>query len=126
MSSPWCCAPDKSADSLRNRPIVNASRVLYHAKMPALIACHSNSYGHLGGAAAIENIGSAGLEYIEFPIRTAGFRARRNEPPLVTTESTLSDLQGVERLLVQSGVAVSSCTCMAGNPAEPANVAIML
>jgi len=35
--------------------------------MPAIIACHSNSYGHLGRAAAIENVGAAGLEYIEFP-----------------------------------------------------------
>ena len=91
-----------------------------------MIACHSNSYGHLGGAAAIENIRSAGLEYIEFPIRTAGFRSRRDDPPLVTTESTLSDLQAVDRLLERNGVAVSSCTCIAGNPAKPANLAAML
>jgi inosose dehydratase len=94
--------------------------------MPPLIACHSNSYGHLGAAAAIENIRSAGLEYIEFPIRTAGFRSRRNDPPLVTTESTRSDLAAVSRLLQRHGVAVSSCTCIAGNPAEPANLAVML
>ena len=94
--------------------------------MPAIIACHTNSYGHLGGTAAIESIRSAGLEFIEFPIRTAGFRSRRNDPPLVTTESTLAELTAVERLLTQNGVKVSSCTCIAGNPAEPANLTAML
>lgn len=94
--------------------------------MPAIIACHTNSYGHLGGAVAIESVRSAGLEYIEFPIRSAGFRSRRNDPPLLSTESTLSDLLAVDRLLERSGVRVSSCTCIAGNPAEPANFAAML
>lgn len=99
---------------------------LYHANMPPIIACHTNSYGHLGGAAAIESLRSAGLEYVEFPIRTAGFRSRRNDPPLLTTEATSSDLSAVERLLERNGVTASSCTCIAGNPAEPANFAAML
>jgi len=94
--------------------------------MPPIIACHTNSYGHLGGAAAIENIRAARLEYVEFPIRTAGFRSRRNDPPLVTTESTPGELSAVERLLERSGVSVSSCTCIAGNPADPGNLAVML
>jgi inosose dehydratase len=111
---------------MRRGLIVNAKGNLYYPNMPDMIACHTNSYGHLGGAAAIESIRSAGLEYIELPIRTAGFRSRRNDPPLVTTESTWAALSEFERLLERNGVAVSSCTCIAGNPAEPANLAAML
>jgi hypothetical protein len=80
--------------------------------MPPIIACHSNSYGHLGGAVAIESLRSAGLEYIELPIRSAGFRSRRNDPPLLTTESTFGQFSAVDRLLERNGVAVSSCTCI--------------
>src|SRR4051794_14433098 len=131
MNSCLCSAPAArrnrcSAEMGLRGQIVNATGNLYHANMPALIACHTNSYGHLGGALAIASIRAAGLEHVEFPIRTAGFRSRRNDPPLVTTESTLSELSAVERLLEQAGVAVSSCTCIAGNPADPANLAVML
>jgi inosose dehydratase len=94
--------------------------------MPPIIACHTNSYGHLGGPAAIQNVRAAGLEYIEIPIRTAGFRSRRDDPPLLTTDATLADLQQLERLLASEDVSVSSFTCMAGNPLDPPNVAVML
>lgn len=90
--------------------------------MPVLIACHTNSYGHLGGAAAVENVRAAGIDHIELPIRTAGFRSRRGDRPLVTTDSTLRELTQVEGLLERAGVKVASCTCMAGNPLDPANV----
>lgn len=93
--------------------------------MPALIACHTNSYGHLGGTAAIENVRSAGLESVEIPIRTAGFQSRRNDPPLVTTESSLGELAALERLLERNSVSVTSFTCIAGNPADPVNLAVM-
>jgi inosose dehydratase len=124
---PFSCGatvgPAKSAD---RPPIVNATGNLYHPNMPPIIACHTNSYGHLGGPAAIESIRAAGLDYVEIPIRTAGFRSRRNDPPLVTTESTSSELSAVQRLLERCGVTVSSCTCIAENPADPANVPVML
>ncbi|MGE5192278.1 MAG: sugar phosphate isomerase/epimerase family protein [Deltaproteobacteria bacterium] len=109
----------------RIAPVVNANRVLYYPEMPPIVACHTNSYGHLGGAAAIEGIRAAGLEYVEFPIRRAGFRSRTGAPPLVTTESTLAGLRSVERLLEGHGVRVASCTCMAGNPLQEAVVAVM-
>jgi inosose dehydratase len=109
----------------RPAPIVSLPALLYHAKMPAVVACHTNCYGHLGGASAIENVRSAGLQHVEFPIRTAGFQSRRGDPALVTTASTLEQLRGVERLLEQNGVAVSSCTCSGGNPARPEHVDLM-
>jgi inosose dehydratase len=93
--------------------------------MPPIVACHTNSYGHLGGVAAIENIRAAGLEYVELPIRRAGFRSRAGDLPLVTTESGLAELRQLERLLEIRGVRVSSCTCMAGNPLEKAAVAVI-
>ena len=74
---------------------------------------------------AIENVLSAGLAHVEIPIRTAGFRSRRGDPPLVTTDSTLADLRHVDRLLEQHGVRVCSCTCMSGNPQDEACVAVM-
>jgi len=93
--------------------------------MPPIVACHTNSYGHLGAAAAIENIRAAGLEHVELPIRRAGFRSRAGDPPLVTTEATLAELRLVDRLLEVHGVRVASCTCMAGNPLDEAAVAVI-
>jgi inosose dehydratase len=93
--------------------------------MPPIIACHTNSYGHLGGPAALQNIRDAGLQFLEIPIRTAGFRSRRDDPPLITTESTLSDLQQLERMLSAEELSVSSFTCMCGNPLDRANVDVM-
>jgi inosose dehydratase len=93
--------------------------------MPPLVACHTNSYGRLGGFAAIENIRAAGLEYVELPIRRAGFRSRAGDLPLVTTAATFAHLRQLERLLEIHGVRVSSCTCMAGNPVDDAAVAVM-
>ena len=107
------------------RVIVNAKRVIYHAKMPPVIACHTNSYGHLGAAAAIENVRSAGLAHVELPIRTAGFRSRRGDRPLVSTDSTSNDLRQIDRLLEQHGVGVCSCTCMSGNLRDEAGTAVM-
>src|SRR5262245_3153507 len=93
--------------------------------MLPIVACHANSYGHLGAAAAIENVRAAGLAHVEIPIRTAGFRSRRGDMPLVTTESQLSDLRQVDHLLEQQGVRVSSCTCMSGDPQDESVLAVM-
>ena len=87
--------------------------MFYHPPMPPIIACHTNSYGHLGGPAAIQNVRAAGLDFIEIPIRTAGFRSRRDDPPLLTTDATPANLVQLERLLASEGVSVSSFTCMA-------------
>lgn len=92
--------------------------------MPPLIACHTNSYGPHGAVAAIEHVRSAGIEAIELPIRTAGFRTRWGDAALVDTDSTLADLSRADTLLEQNGIRVASCTCLAGNPLDPANVAL--
>src|SRR5262245_45076156 len=106
-------------------PIVNGQGPLYHAKMPPIFACHSNSYGHFGAVAAIENVRQAGFEYVEIPVRRAGFRTRFGDSPLLTTDATLAELQQVERLRDRPGVRGASCTCMAGNPLEDEAVGVL-
>lgn len=93
--------------------------------MPPIVSCLTTCYGRFGAAAAVENVRAAGLECIELPIRTAGAPTRLNEPPLVTTESTLDDLKRVDRLLAEHDVRVTSCSCFSGNPLDPAVVAII-
>jgi L-ribulose-5-phosphate 3-epimerase len=93
--------------------------------MPPLIAIHTHCYGHLGGPAALDAVPATGLEFLEIPIRTAGFRTRRNDPPLITTESTLAELDQLARRLARSQLKVSSFTCLAGNPLDPRNLATM-
>src|SRR5262249_5820785 len=60
-----------------------------------------------------------------FPVQRAGFRSRRGDRPLVTTDSTLAELQQVERLLERHGVRAASCTCMAGHPLLDETVGIL-
>jgi L-ribulose-5-phosphate 3-epimerase len=86
--------------------------------MPPIISCLTNSYGRFGPQAAIEMIGSTGLEYIELPIRTAEVESFFKETPLVTSASTLDDLNQVDRLLDQHAVKVSSCNISSGNPLD--------
>lgn len=89
------------------------------------VSCHTDCYGAFGARTAIERVRSAGADCIELPIRTAGFRSRSGDDPLVTNESTSSQLAAVERLLRAHGVRVVSCACPAGNLLDAANVALM-
>jgi L-ribulose-5-phosphate 3-epimerase len=105
--------------------IVKSREGSYYPNMPPLIACHTNSYGRHGAVAAIEHIRDAGIEWIELPIRTAGFRTRWGDAALVSTDSTFADLSHVDALLERHGVHVVSCTCLAGNPLDPANTELV-
>ena len=67
--------------------------------MPPILSCLTNSYGRFGATAAVENLRSAGIEWIELPIRTAGDDSPFGDEPLVTTESTPEDLKRVDDLL---------------------------
>lgn len=84
--------------------------------MPPIIACLTTNYGPFGATAAIEHVRLAGLEYIELPIVTAGTPTRFGETPLITTDSTLADLNAVEALLARQAVQIASCWCSSGNP----------
>ncbi|MGQ0633513.1 MAG: sugar phosphate isomerase/epimerase family protein [Planctomycetaceae bacterium] len=90
-----------------------------------LIACHTHCYGPFGAVAAIENVGAAGLESVQLVIHTSGLTSRWGERPLVSTDSTLRDLDRVSSLLDANGVRVASCTCAAGSHLDPAQVALM-
>lgn len=93
--------------------------------MLPVIACLTTSYGPYGTVAAIENIGRAGLDAVELPIRTTGSESRWGDAPLVTTESTAADLQEVDRILSRNGVRVASCLCLTGNPMLPEQGALL-
>jgi inosose dehydratase len=93
--------------------------------MPPVIACHVNCYGPYGAACAIEHVRDAGLEWIELPIRTAGFRTRWGDAPLVDADASLAELTDVDRRLARHGIRVASCTCQAGNPIDPAHMALV-
>lgn len=86
--------------------------------MRPIVSCLTTNYGRFGATAAIEHVRAAGLEYIELPIRTAGVGSRFGDTPLVSTTSTLADLQQVQRLLDVNGVRVASCNCISGNPLD--------
>lgn len=92
--------------------------------MPPIVSVLTNSYQRFGAQAAIEMIRSAGLEYIELPIKTAGVPSFFKETPLVHTESTPAELKAVDQLLEKHGVKVSSCNITSGNPLDEESVAI--
>ena len=93
--------------------------------MSAIVSCLTTSYGRFGARAAIEDLRSTGLECIELPIHTAGVPSPLGDEPLVTTDSTLDDLRGVERLLEEHGVRVTSCNISSGNPLDTEVVAVI-
>lgn len=90
--------------------------------MPLIISCLTNSYGRFGAQAAIDLLPSAGVGYVELPIRTAGVPSFFGDEPLVTTESSLDDLDDVLRRLEAQGLKLSSCNITSGNPLDAAVV----
>ena len=83
-----------------------------------LISCFTNSYGRFGAKAAIEHVRSAGIEYVELPIRTAGKTSIFGDEPLFTHEASDDDVKRVEDLLAANEVKLSSCNITSGNPLE--------
>jgi L-ribulose-5-phosphate 3-epimerase len=93
--------------------------------MPPIVACHVDSYGPHGSVAAIENVRSAGLGWVELPIRTAGQISRFGDTPLVTHLSSPAEAARVMQMLADHGLGLSSCTCLSGSPVNPQNVELM-
>jgi L-ribulose-5-phosphate 3-epimerase len=91
-----------------------------------LVSCFTNSYGRFGPAACIEQIRSAGLSHVELAIKTEGVPSIFGEQPILTDRSTAADLAGVQRLLQEQGVSLSSCNITSGNPMEESVVEITL
>lgn len=93
--------------------------------MPARISCFTDCYGSHGARAAIENVRQAGIEYVELPIRTQDAFSPFDDEPLITSESSLLELQQVDQLLESHGVKVSSFTVLSGNPLDEAVVSLL-
>lgn len=92
--------------------------------MTTIISCFTNSYGRFGAQAAIENLRSAGLRYLELPIRTAGMPTFFGDEPLVTTDTSPRELEKISQRINDNGLRVSSCNVTSGNPLDSAVVAI--
>ncbi|MCH8241549.1 MAG: hypothetical protein IH897_02935, partial [Planctomycetes bacterium] len=92
--------------------------------MAPIISCLTNSYGRFGVTAAVENLRSAEIEWIELPIRTVGVESPFGDEPLVTTESTPGDLQRFDDWLENHEIRVASCNVTSGNPLDPQVVAV--
>ena len=84
-----------------------------------IISLCTNSYGSYGSAVAIERLAEAGLKWVELPLRTRGFITRAQDPPLLSTGADAAEIGGVERLLQRTGVGISSCNILSGNPLDP-------
>jgi L-ribulose-5-phosphate 3-epimerase len=91
-----------------------------------ILSCFTNSYGRFGPAACIEHIRSAGLSQVELAIKTEGVPSIFGEQPILTDRSTAADIAGVQRLLQEHGVSLSSCNITSGNPLESNVVEITL
>jgi len=87
--------------------------------VPALISCCVSSYGRYGAQVAIEQIRAAGVTHLELPIRDEGFITRLGDPPLLTHTATETDIAGIEQMLSQHDVRLSSCNILSGNPLNP-------
>ena len=93
--------------------------------MPPIISCMANSYGSYGPQAAIERLCSAGIQYLELPIRTQGVMSIFRETPLLTHRSTPADIASLEKLLAQHDVQLASCNLTGGNPLDEETVSLL-
>lgn len=84
-----------------------------------MLACFPNSYGRFGPRGAVPLLRSAGIEWIELPIKTAGVPSFFQETPLLTDVSTPGDCREVERFLAENGVRVAGVNLTTGNPLDP-------
>lgn len=86
--------------------------------MPALVSCLPQCYGPFGVHGALENLRSAGLEWLTLPVHAAGESSPSGDEPLVTTESGLAELKEVDRLLETHGIGIASCHFGNDNPLD--------
>lgn len=83
-----------------------------------IISCFANSYGRFGVQAAIARLADSGIRHLEMPIRTANVPTFFGDTPLVTEQSSASEMESVRRHIADAGLAVSSCNVTSGNPQE--------
>lgn len=93
--------------------------------MAVLVSCHTDCYGGLGVAGAIELLPEAGLSFVELPVRTVAEWERLRLAPTLTPDTSLHQLDRIQRLLDRHGLSVSSCDLAGGNPLDPATVALL-
>ena len=82
------------------------------------IACFPNSYGRFGPNAAIDLLSSAGIGWLELPIKNHGMPSFFKEEPVVTNGSTPEAIFALKDRIAEAGLKVCTCNITSGNPLE--------
>ncbi len=82
------------------------------------IACFPNTYGRFGPNAAIDLLASAGIHWLELPIKNHGMPSFFKEEPVVTNGSTPQSIFALKERIAEAGLKVCTCNITSGNPLE--------
>lgn len=82
------------------------------------IACFPNSYGRFGPNAAIDLLPSAGIKWLELPIKNHGVPSFFKEEPVLTENSTPATIFALKERIAEAGLQVCSCNITSGNPLQ--------
>lgn len=84
--------------------------------MSIRIACHPNSYGRFGVEGALEMLASAGIRWIELPVKTSGVASPFGESPVLTNASSDREVEAVATRVRDAGLSICSANITSGNP----------
>lgn len=80
------------------------------------IACFPNTYGRFGPNAAIDLLASAGIRWLELPIKNHGMPSFFKEEPVVTDGSAPEAVFALKQRIAEAGLEVCTCNITSGNP----------
>ncbi len=92
-------------------------------RQPLRIALHVCCSGARGARGALELAPQAGIDWLEVPIRTAGYLSRSGDDPLVTDESSLAEVAEVVSEVSDRGLAIAAVPCPTGPLHRPGELA---
>ncbi len=82
------------------------------------ISCFPNSYGRFGPNAAIDLLASAGIQWLELPIKNHGMPSFFKEEPVLTNAATPEVIFALKERITEAGLKVCTCNITSGNPLE--------
>ena len=82
-------------------------------------SCFPNTYGRFGVQAALDLLPTAGIRWLELPIKNAGMPSFFKEHPVATDASTPELIFALKERIAESGLQVSACNITSGNPLDP-------
>lgn len=84
------------------------------------IACFPNTYGRFGPDAAIDRLASAGIHWLELPVKNHGVPSFFKETPVATDAITGDELLALKERITNAGLTVCTCNISSGNPLDDA------